>query len=216
MPIARRPPSPRGSRDLRRRGGLRAARRSRARPDGRLLRADRRRSVHVRPDRRRERAVRRLRDGRRAADGARHRRLSRSARCRSSVLTEILRGGQDKVREAGAVLIGGHSIIDEELKFGLARHGPGAPGSPAHERDGATPAIASFSRSRSARGSSRRRRSRARWPSDAALALHAIDDAQLNASASRAALALGVTLRDRRHGLRAARPRVRTSRGRAA
>jgi len=28
-----------------------------------------------------------------------------------SVLSEILRGGQDKVREAGAVLIGGHSII---------------------------------------------------------------------------------------------------------
>jgi selenide,water dikinase len=37
-----------------------------------------------------------------------------------SVLTDILRGGQDKVHEAGAVLIGGHSIIDEELKFGLS------------------------------------------------------------------------------------------------
>jgi selenide,water dikinase len=37
-----------------------------------------------------------------------------------SVLTEILRGGQDKVAEAGASIIGGHSIIDEELKYGLA------------------------------------------------------------------------------------------------
>src|SRR6188508_2806570 len=37
-----------------------------------------------------------------------------------SVLTDILRGGQDKVQEAGAVLVGGHSIIDEELKFGLS------------------------------------------------------------------------------------------------
>ena len=37
-----------------------------------------------------------------------------------TVLTEILRGGQDKVHEAGAVVAGGHSIIDEELKFGLA------------------------------------------------------------------------------------------------
>jgi selenide, water dikinase len=37
-----------------------------------------------------------------------------------SVLTEILRGGQDKVHEAGALVVGGHSIIDEELKFGLA------------------------------------------------------------------------------------------------
>lgn len=36
------------------------------------------------------------------------------------VLTEILRGGQDKVHEAGAAVIGGHSIIDEELKYGLA------------------------------------------------------------------------------------------------
>ena len=37
-----------------------------------------------------------------------------------SVLTEILRGGQDKVHEAGAVIVGGHTIIDEELKYGLA------------------------------------------------------------------------------------------------
>ena len=38
------------------------------------------------------------------------------------MLTEILRGGQDKVHEAGAVVVGGHTIIDEELKFGLSRH----------------------------------------------------------------------------------------------
>src|SRR5947207_8634051 len=37
-----------------------------------------------------------------------------------SVLTEILRGGQDKVHEAGAFVVGGHTIIDDELKFGLA------------------------------------------------------------------------------------------------
>ncbi len=37
-----------------------------------------------------------------------------------SVLAEILRGGQDKVHEAGAVVAGGHSIIDDEPKFGLA------------------------------------------------------------------------------------------------
>jgi selenide,water dikinase len=36
------------------------------------------------------------------------------------VLTEILRGGQDKVHEAGAFVVGGHSIIDEEIKFGMA------------------------------------------------------------------------------------------------
>ena len=36
------------------------------------------------------------------------------------VLTEILRGGQDAVHEAGAVIAGGHSIIDEEIKYGLS------------------------------------------------------------------------------------------------
>lgn len=36
------------------------------------------------------------------------------------VLTDILRGGQDKVHEAGASVIGGHSIIDDEVKYGLA------------------------------------------------------------------------------------------------
>ena len=36
------------------------------------------------------------------------------------VLGRILQGGQDKVHEAGALVVGGHTIIDEELKFGLA------------------------------------------------------------------------------------------------
>ena len=44
-----------------------------------------------------------------------------------SVLTDIMRGAQDKVREAGAVLVGGHSIIDEELKFGLSVTGQADP-----------------------------------------------------------------------------------------
>lgn len=36
------------------------------------------------------------------------------------VLTRILRGGADKVHEAGAVLAGGHSIEDDEPKYGMA------------------------------------------------------------------------------------------------
>jgi len=36
------------------------------------------------------------------------------------ILGEILKGGADKVKEAGAVVVGGHSIIDEEIKFGMA------------------------------------------------------------------------------------------------
>lgn len=37
-----------------------------------------------------------------------------------SVLGEILRGGWDKLREAGVALVGGHSIEDPELKYGLS------------------------------------------------------------------------------------------------
>jgi len=37
-----------------------------------------------------------------------------------SVLQEILRGGLNKIKEAGAVLVGGHSVEDPELKYGLS------------------------------------------------------------------------------------------------
>jgi len=37
-----------------------------------------------------------------------------------SYLTDILRGGGDKIAEAGAVVVGGHSIKDKELKYGVA------------------------------------------------------------------------------------------------
>ena len=36
------------------------------------------------------------------------------------VLADIIRGGSERVRAAGAVVIGGHTIIDEELKYGMA------------------------------------------------------------------------------------------------
>ena len=39
------------------------------------------------------------------------------------VLASILRGGLDAIIEAGAVLAGGHSVQDDELKFGLAVSG---------------------------------------------------------------------------------------------
>jgi selenide,water dikinase len=37
-----------------------------------------------------------------------------------SVLRTILKGGIDKLREAGVLLIGGHSVDDPELKYGLS------------------------------------------------------------------------------------------------
>ena len=39
------------------------------------------------------------------------------------VLREILAGGFEKIREAGASLVGGHSIVDDEPKYGLSVSG---------------------------------------------------------------------------------------------
>lgn len=36
------------------------------------------------------------------------------------MLSEILRGGSDKAKEAGALIVGGHSVADEEVKYGMA------------------------------------------------------------------------------------------------
>lgn len=36
------------------------------------------------------------------------------------ILREVLAGGLDKIREAGALLVGGHSVEDSEIKYGLA------------------------------------------------------------------------------------------------
>lgn len=38
----------------------------------------------------------------------------------SDILTRILKGGKDKIEEAGAVVVGGHSINDKELKYGVS------------------------------------------------------------------------------------------------
>lgn len=37
-----------------------------------------------------------------------------------SVLAAILRGGADKIKESGAILVGGHSVQDDEPKYGLS------------------------------------------------------------------------------------------------
>jgi selenide,water dikinase len=37
-----------------------------------------------------------------------------------SVMRQIIEGGQSKIHEAGAVLMGGHTVDDNELKYGLA------------------------------------------------------------------------------------------------
>ncbi len=39
------------------------------------------------------------------------------------IMKEVLRGGLSKIQEAGAMLAGGHSVEDQELKYGLAVSG---------------------------------------------------------------------------------------------
>jgi len=43
------------------------------------------------------------------------------------VLGSMLAGGQDKVHEAGALIVGGHTVIDTELKYGLSVTGRAHP-----------------------------------------------------------------------------------------
>jgi selenide,water dikinase len=44
-----------------------------------------------------------------------------------SILGEILRGGSDRVKLAGAVIAGGHTVRDAEIKYGLSATGVVAP-----------------------------------------------------------------------------------------
>src|SRR5512136_3079273 len=39
------------------------------------------------------------------------------------ILVQILRGGADKVLEAGALIAGGHTVLDDEPKYGLCAMG---------------------------------------------------------------------------------------------
>ncbi len=49
-------------------------------------------------------------------------------RVSTGTLAAILRGGYDKVRESGALLVGGHTVDDVELKYGLSVTGTARPG----------------------------------------------------------------------------------------
>lgn len=43
-----------------------------------------------------------------------------SSKMPNSILGEILRGGTEIIKQAGAVVVGGHSIQDDELKYGVS------------------------------------------------------------------------------------------------
>jgi len=48
-------------------------------------------------------------------------------------LEQILKGGAEKIHEAGCVILGGHSVNDPEIKFGYAITGTVASGSRHHQ-----------------------------------------------------------------------------------
>src|SRR4029453_5830528 len=103
----------------RRRGRDRAARRASHDPDGGLLHAHRGRPVRLGPGRRDQRLLGRLRAGGRPA-----RALNLVAwpgkELPLSMLAQVLEGGGSAAREAGVLVIGGHSIHDPEPKYGMA------------------------------------------------------------------------------------------------
>ena len=55
--------------------------------------------------------------------------VSFPARLPKDILGRILVGGSDKAREAGVLIVGGHTVDDEEPKYGLAVTGVVRPGS---------------------------------------------------------------------------------------
>ena len=80
--------------------------------------ANRRRPICVRTDRSRQRAQRRLRDGRPSLTALAIAAFPKDAE--RDILRSIFRGGLDKLREAGVALLGGHTVQDSEIKFGYA------------------------------------------------------------------------------------------------
>lgn len=106
------------------------------------------------------------------------------------VLGAILQGGQDAVHEAGAVIAGGHTVVDEELKYGLAVTGRAHPArllTNAHARPGdrlvlTKPIGSGILATAAKRGEL----------TTAELEPMVASMCALNAAASRAALALGV------------------------
>ena len=127
-----------------------------------------------------------------------------------AVLGEILRGGADVVRAAGALLVGGHSIDDPEPKYGLAVTGLVDPRLARDQRGraGRRPARAH----QAARGRRDLHRAQARAREGAARSGRGDDD-----HAQRGRVARGACRRrprdDRRHGLRPAGAPARAGRG---
>jgi selenide,water dikinase len=106
------------------------------------------------------------------------------------VLSQILAGGQDKVHEAGALVVGGHTVIDTELKYGLAVTGRAHPDF-LLTNAGAKPGDQLILTKPIGNGILATASKRGKLPPDARQAMLTAMKA-LNGPASRAALAVGV------------------------
>ena len=80
--------------------------------------------------------------------------VSRRTGSTPDTIRAIFRGGFDKLREAGVALLGGHTVQDQEIKFGYAVTGAIDPDARAGQRRRAAPATCCSSPSRSAPASS--------------------------------------------------------------
>ena len=123
------------------------------------------------------------------------------------ILAEILRGGAEKAEEAGVVVVGGHTVDDPELKYGMAVTGIVDPRR-VIRNVGATPGDALVLTKALGTGILATALKRDALGARAYRGLGGIDgDAQQGGFRGDAPLRRA--RRDRRHGLRAPRPRAR-------
>ncbi len=105
------------------------------------------------------------------------------------ILAEILSGGADRVRQAGAVIAGGHTVRDAEIKYGLSVTGVATPAE-LMTNQGARPGDLLVLTKALGTGFVTTANKAKRCP-DAVIAAAAKSMAMLNAAASQAAVAVG-------------------------
>ena len=162
--------------------------------------------VRLRPDRGGELALGRLRDGRHADHGAEHRRLPDEGRAGGVALRDPA-GRSRKGAGGGRRLLGGHTVEDPEIKYGLSVTGIGSRhqitanrGARVGDRLVLTKALGTGLVTSAIKRGVAERRPRA-----------AVTESMrtLNRAASKAMVAVGVHALHGRHRLRAAGPPVR-------
>jgi selenide,water dikinase len=126
------------------------------------------------------------------------------------ILGRILQGGADRVRLAGAVIAGGHSVRDAEIKYGLSVTGVVSPEQLMTNRAAKAGDVLVLTKPLGTGFITTA--FKAGRCSEEVLLVAAQSMAALNAGAAQAAVAVGES-RDRHYGLRPGRPRLRAGPG---